>query len=154
MTAPRFAYEHDILVKVAERLLAERKERWNAAVTAGTITREKADEGIRITSAVVQQWRAVVDRADVPDWCSTWAAFGAGESEMRATLDAAQLRAAKIADATPGNRDKADHADALAALAWHQRRASPGTQTPAILLFHAVHQKIRAEIAAERSKAA
>ena len=121
MTPPRYADDAVILCDLAQHLLAERIAKYPAVVARGGMTQAQADDGIRTMRAVATRWTMIPLR----DLANPRPAATdiASEHEMRATLAAASARTAQIAAADPDNRDKADYAQAVAALLWHAEHA-------------------------------
>jgi hypothetical protein len=113
--------EHDTLASLSAHLLGKRIALYPTAVLAAKLTQADADTGIRIMTAIAARWRAIAARTALPATCPCCA--GASLREQRNTLRASAERTRQIAAAAPGDTDRADYADAVAALLWHADHA-------------------------------
>lgn len=131
MTAPpALAYEWPTLAAAARRICAQRAESDPVHVEKGTLTEYQAMNRLRIARALVAQWDSVVAHQPPYDPETAWAASlgreGAYPHELREDLHAAAARARTIADRHGEDADAEDFAQAVEALAWHERPRQPG----------------------------
>lgn len=116
---PRYAYEREILADLAAHMLAQREAGDPVLVGKGKLSAADAEQRLRTMRAAAQERRAVLEGKPIPlDRYGYFLEFGAYPAEVQATLHAAASRTAQIAAAEPRNRDKADYAQATAALAF------------------------------------
>lgn len=123
--APLLAHEWPSLAAAARRMLAQRIEHDPASVEKGTITAEVAAKRLRIARAIVAQWDSVVAYSmpyDPQDaWIATDGREGAYPHELREDLNTAAERARAAANRHGEDASAAAFADAVEALAWHER---------------------------------
>lgn len=116
---PRYAYEREILADLAAHMLAQREAGDPAFVEKGLLSPEDAEQRLRAMRAAALERRAILEGKPIPgDRYSYREAFGAYPAEVQATLHAAAASTAKAAATGTHNNDKADYAQATAALAF------------------------------------
>jgi hypothetical protein len=148
MTTSRFADDLPLLAELAAHLLAEREAAYPRLIEEGKLQPDRAEAGLRAMKAVAIQWARIAAHRDLPPIEDYHAKYGAHPHELRAMLDSAAATARKRAAADPGNRDKADYAEAVETLARLQRPWQPGFPTPRCLFLHQLNQDVRRACAA------
>ncbi|WP_230769499.1 hypothetical protein [Sphingomonas sp. Leaf4] len=125
MTRPALAHDWQALATAARQMLAQRIERDPPYVEAGKMTAEIAADRLRIAQALVAQWDSIVAHEPPYDpqdaWIATGGREGAYPHELREDLRAAAKRARTLADKHGEDAGAAAFADAVEALAWHER---------------------------------
>jgi hypothetical protein len=121
MTAPRYAYEMEILHRLALHMLNERKARYPQAVTDGKMSQAQAERGILVMAEIerirerskLQLQRQTVGTID----------HKTTATERRDCLAKIAAATAKVAQASPVDSGKASYAQAVAAMLWHAEHA-------------------------------
>lgn len=136
MNAPPLYGDWPALAAAAEQLLAGRVANDPAAIEAGKLTPDQAEERARIMAAVVAIWRAVVRREPVPE-------LQAPHAEIRHDLARAREALSVRVAAAPGNTTLAQQLHLAVALEWNHRPCMPGHDLPWILHVHLANQLAR-----------
>lgn len=120
MTAPRWLHDFELLAMVARHLHTARTIQGRAALDAGRITRDQANDAVRITRAIAKSWSRIADTRRAPGELWDGDAGGAWEHERLKTLQAFASAARRNAYDAAGDWELLGLADAIDTLIHHE----------------------------------
>lgn len=120
MTAPRWLHDYALLAMVARHLHTARTIQARTALDAGRITRDQANDAVRITRAVAKSWSLIADTRSAPGALWDGHAGGAWDHERIKTLQAFAGAAQRNAYDAAGDWELLGLADAIATLIFHE----------------------------------
>lgn len=134
--------DHGALLRMAETMLASRKESFPKRISAGELSDEEAARELRAFADLVRDWEFICTGEGEP-------ASPASEQDRRDALDQAIIRLAAYASEHGGlSSDLEAQAQWVIALRWH---AEPGRRT---IAFARITHELRAEGRARKGEKA
>lgn len=139
---PPAAFDYGDLLRMAQQMLAARRESFPQRVSAGTLAPDAAARELRAFGDLVRDWEFICDGEGQP-------ASPASEQDRRDALDQAIERLAAYAAEHGGfSSDLEDQAHRVIALRWH---CEPGRRT---LALARITHELRADARAQRKPTA